>query len=747
VIRHRPGGRGHAYRVEPDQRVPVDPVEGEPVELRATTPASVAWVAVELEVEGRTSRVQAAPFVMAAEQREPGSADDGHLALAAAGAPTKGRRSWRAILPALPSGTAVRYRFVAADGTATRESTFIVAGWSSAGGRLVGIGPAWSRVLVRDSVEWLVAGDAVLRVRFALRLDVSAHVMGFGERFNRLDQRGQRLDAVVFEQYKRQGQRTYLPMPYAIVTPTEGSSGWGFHVRTSRRSWYDVGATDPGRLIVEALVDRRAAAPVLEVAAYEGDPAEVLAAFLADTGAPVLPPPWIFRPWISGNEWNTQARVVAEVERSLRENIPVGVVVIEAWSDETTFAAFRDAESTLHADGSPHRLADFRFPADGAWPDPRGMADWLHEHDIRLVLWQIPLLRAGTHDAQLAADRRVMVERGYGIREADGRPYRNRGWWFPGALMPDWTNAEATRWWIEKRRYLVEDVGVDGFKTDGGEHAWGDELRYADGTRGDVANNEYPVRYAAVYRELLASAGREPMSFSRAGFTGAAGVPCHWAGDEGSTWEAFRASVTAGLTAAVSGVFFWGWDIAGFSGEIPDAELYLRATAMGALCPIMQYHSEYNHHRRPSRDRTPWNIAERTDEPAVLEGARRFAHLRERLRGYLEAQAARSVELHRPLMRPLAFDWPADDAVWHHPFQYLLGDDLLVAPVVEPGVASWAVYLPAGAWVDAWTGVRHAGPVVVERAVPLDEIPVYVRPGAWTRLRSAFSPDTSGTRP
>ena len=348
---------------------------------------------------------------------------------------------------------------------------------------------------------------------------------------------------------------------------------------------------------------------------------------------------------MSGNEWNTQARIVAEVERTIAEDIPSGVVVVEAWSDEATFVAFRDAEYDIHPDGAPHRLGDFRFPPDGAWPDPKGLVDWLHERGLKFLLWQVPLLKAdtGSHP-QAAADRATMAARGYGIQEADGRPYRNRGWWFLKALMPDWSNAEGARWWLEKRRYLVEEVGIDGFKTDGGEHAWGDELRYADGRRGDAGNNAYPVEYAGGYHDLLRSAGREPVTFSRAGFTGAAGVPLHWAGDENSSWAGYRASVIAGLTAGASGVFFWGWDLGGFSGDIPDPELYLRSAAMACFCPIMQYHSEFNHHRSPSRDRTPWNIAERHGDPSVLTVFRRFARLRERLLPYLVAQARISVE-------------------------------------------------------------------------------------------------------
>jgi alpha-glucosidase (family GH31 glycosyl hydrolase) len=343
---------------------------------------------------------------------------------------------------------------------------------------------------------------------------------------------------------------------------------------------------------------------------------------------------------------------------------------------------------------------------------------------------------------QSAADAATMLARGYGVREGDGRPYRNRGWWFPTALMPDLTNTEARDWWLTKRRYLVEDVGIDGFKTDGGEHAWGQDLRYADGTCGSVTNNLYPVLYARAYHELLDDAGVEGVTFSRAGFAGAAAYPCHWAGDEDSTWEAFRASITAGITAGAGGIFFWGWDLAGFSGEIPSAELYLRAAAAACFCPIMQYHSEFNHHRAPSRDRTPWNIAERTGDERVLPVYRRFAQLRRRLVPYLADQARVGVAEGRPLMRGLFFEWPDDGQAWEFPLQYMLGDDLLVAPVVEPGAGEWEVYLPSGAWTDAWNGARVDGPSIVHRVVPIDEIPVYVRGARTPTLVQLFEEDS-----
>jgi len=330
------------------------------------------------------------------------------------------------------------------------------------------------------------------------------------------------------------------------------------------------------------------------------------------------------------------------------------------------------------------------------------------------------------------------------VRKADGKPYANRGWWFPRALLPDFTSAEARAWWTAKRRYLLDELGVDGFKTDGGEHAWGHDLRYADGTSGAETNNRYPVLYAAAYHELMDELGHQGTTFSRAGFTGSAAYPCHWAGDEDSTWEAFRASITAGLTAGACGIFFWGWDLGGFSGEIPSAELYLRSAAAACLAPIMQYHSEYSH-RVPSRDRTPWNIAERTGEERVLSAYRRFAQLRMRLQPYLRAQARQSVATCKPLMRALFFEVD-DPRIWDFPHQYFLGNDLLVAPVVEAGATSQRVFLPPGTWVDPWTGDELVGPTIVTCAAPLDEIPVYVTGRSASSLVALFNDEPARIR-
>ncbi len=503
MIRHRPLGSGHPYSVDTEQRWPLDPVAGEPVRLGVRASSDIEAVEAEVEVTdvaGRR-RTERHPLARVASTSRGQTIDGGHLASAQARL-ARSAGGWATEFRAPVAGSAIRYRMVGRDAIGAEQRTrwfgTAVSGWVDADDAVVAT-DGTNRV-VPGSVRVLSDGVRVRRVRFALTLADGEHVTGFGERYNALDHRGTELDSVVFEQYKSQGaeRKTYLPMPFAHVV---GGDGWGFHVRTSRRARFDVGASDPSRLVVEVEADAAVGEPAVTVAFYDGTPTAVLDAFLAEVGRPEELPDWVFRLWSSGNEWNTQAEVMRQMDLHREHDVPVGSVVIEAWSDERTFTAFRDARYPVHEDGSPHRLADFEFPADGAWPDPKGMVDELHARGIRVHLWQIPLLKARPHPTgQARADALAAQREGVLIREPNARgelrPYRNRGWWFPLSTMPDLTDGRAARWWTEKRRYLVEEVGIDGFKTDGGEHAWGCELVYLDGTRGDEGNNRFPVAYA-----------------------------------------------------------------------------------------------------------------------------------------------------------------------------------------------------------------------------------------------------------
>lgn len=436
MIRHRPFGSEHPYAYTADQRLPPRPEAGETVLLGVTASANVTavtcrWTA-HTDNGDTTTELELQPVDPAGHQAAAHAGGEGHLAAAQAKAGRAGGRPWQTRTPPLNAGTRYTYSFAAAssDGSTRRTRTFPVAPvqWqpTAPGSELM----LNSDRLVPESVRWRVGPDGVDRVRFALRLEPAEHVVGFGERFDHLDQRGQQLDAAVFEQYKNQGAhgRTYLPMPFAHIVSGDGD-GWGFHVRTSRRSWYDVAASNADQLVIEVELGS-SHTETLDVATYTGSPAQVLRAFLAEVGGPEELPGWVFGLWASGNEWNTQQLVMARMDSHREYDIPVGVVVIEAWSDEEGISIFRDAAYAINTDGTAHQAGDFSY--GGVWPDPAGMIADLHNRGIKVILWQIPLQKMRPHPrGQARADADALIREGHAVLEADGRPYRNRGWWFP----------------------------------------------------------------------------------------------------------------------------------------------------------------------------------------------------------------------------------------------------------------------------------------------------------------------------
>ncbi len=576
------------------------------------------------------------------------------------------------------------------------------------------------------ALRWLERpGAFTTPVQLDLRTAADERIYGLGERFMDAQRDGKAWDVRVYEEFKEQRQRTYIPVPFIVTSRANGL--W---LEADEPSYFDL-RHDDATLAIDRLTDPGSpsgARPLLTFTLLAGEkPYDVTAAFTRLTGAIAVPPKWAFGPWMSANTWNSQAIAEEVVNRTLAEDVPATVIVLEAWSDESTFYIFNDAKYQPVPAGQALTLADFEF--GGRWPDPKGMIDFWHDNGLRVVLWQIPVhKRLGEPHAQHDADGRHMIEQGYVILEEDGTPYRNKGWWFGDALITDFSNPAAAAWWFSKRRYLIDEFGIDGFKTDGGEHLWGRDLRAFDGSRGLELFNTYANRYVEAYNMFVQEAtGGDGVTFSRSGYTGAQRFPIHWAGDEDSSWTAYRASIKAGLSAGVSGIGMWSYDIAGFSGEIPPPDLYMRSTAMAALCPIMQYHSEY-HTSADRRDRTPWNIAERHGDPQVLTTYRRYAKLRMRLLDYLhgEAQALSAVGV--PLMRYPALEHAEDhDFLAQDEYAYYLGRDLLIAPVTERGVGTREVRLPGGTWVDAWSGAGLQGPRTFHAPAPIDRIPVFVK--------------------
>lgn len=730
-IIHTPFGLEHPYEQLPEERFPRQPLSGEHFTIGIVTrpPGIVRDLRVHFSVNNAPENVINAVLDPRWNQKQ----EEGVGAEFLDRIIRIEQDVWQAQLTAPPVGQVLSY-WIETDGASTPCFELRGETWQGRGGYtfadqqmvLQSCTAETSRLPQQlphlQKVEWLSDGEHSRRVRLTFVSPADERFFGLGERFNALNQRGNIMDIRCYEQYKNHGKRTYMPIPFLL-----SSSGYGLYVESNRWMQFDLAASSADHWTLEADVgtDER-----LSLRWFSGDdPLQIIAQFTQLTGPAVLPPEWSFGLWMSGNEWNSQARIEQEVKASLEHGIQPSVLVIEAWSDETTFYIWNDAQYTARSGGDAPRYADFHFPADGKWTDPKAMVDWLHQQGIRVLLWQIPVLKVLEQPhPQHEADRAYFEQSGFGVREADGSLHKVRPFWFRGGYLWDVTNPAEREWWLNKRAYLLDEVGIDGFKTDGGEHLWGASTHFADGRTGAEVWNEYPKLYTQAYYDF-ANQKREAITFSRAGFAGSQRSPLHWAGDENSTWEAFQHSILAGLSAGISGIPFWGWDFAGFSGEIPTAELYLRAAAMAVFCPVFQYHSEFNQHRLPTRDRTPWNIQERTGDIRVLPIFQKFMAIRQQLMPYIWQEAQHSASTGEPMMRALQLWYPEAS-----PYQYFFGRDLLVCPVVEAGLTTYSVFLPAGEWRDLWTGTKYKGGVKLQVDVPLERIPVFVREGSSVRL-------------
>ena len=544
---------------------------------------------------------------------------------------------------------------------------------------------------------------------------------GMGEKFDSLNQKGNTVVNQVREKFCFQGDKTYCPAPFFWT-----DTGFGLCVDTCETTVF---AFQDDLIEVEL-------PETADVVLFSGTPETIIRDYMSLSGPAVLPPEWALGIWVSANRWNKQSDVEALLEKLQKYDFPASVVVLEAWSDEATFYIWNEAKYTSVPDGQPLRYDDFDF-SDSPWPDPAGMIQQVHDAGLKLLLWQAPIYKKQGAEERLNTqnelDREDAADRKLCVTMPDGSPYTiPEGNWFPGSMIPDFTNPETVKSWFGKRQYLL-DLGVDGFKTDGGEFVHSEQAQFYDGSTGKEGVNRYARDYTERYRDFV---GSSRVIFSRAGFSGQHTVPCHWGGDQQSQNCELASVLKAGLSAAATGMIFWGFDLAGFAGPLPSLDLYRRATQMACFCPIMQWHSEPDGGQfrelmpgaQGNNERSPWNMAESYAAPGFMDEIRYWHKLHEKLRPYLWETAQKCVRESKPMMRPLVYEWPADKMAIHCQDEYLLGDDLLVAPLLEENAVSRRVYLPEGTWFDFFDGKAHQGGQTIT-AGGNGKLPVFTRNG------------------
>ncbi|MGW0394726.1 glycoside hydrolase family 31 protein [Streptomyces sp. NPDC003042] len=443
-----------------------------------------------------------------------------------------------------------------------------------------------------------------------------------------------------------------------------------------------------------------------------GTPARVLQGWSGLTGAAAVPPEWALgyqhARWGFGGAAGVRRVVAGYEERGL-------------------------ALSAVHLD-IDHYDAYRVFTVDGReYADLPGLARELGERGVRLVSIVDPAVKAG--DALHAAGLSVGAHGAF-VRDARGREVRGEVW--PGeCAYPDFTDPAVREWWgglYEER--LAQ--GFAGFWHDMNEPVsfapWGDpslprSARHVmDGAGGDhrAGHNVYALAMARAGWEGLVRLrpAERPFLFSRSGWAGMQRYGGSWSGDVQSSWEGLRASLALVLGLGLCGVPYSGPDVGGFGGS-PSPELYLRWLQLGAYLPLFRTHSAIWAGRRE-----PWEFG-----PEVEERARDVLAERERLRPYFVTLARLARRTGAPYVRPLWWGTPEDRVLRDCEDAFLLGDALLVAPVMECGADRRAVRLPRGRWYDTATGAAYEGPGQVLLDAPLGRMPVLARAGAVLPVR------------
>ena len=514
-----------------------------------------------------------------------------------------------------------------------------------------------------------------------LALGVGELVYGLGERFTAFTRNGQAVD-IWQADGGTSSEQAYKNVPFHLT-----NRGYGVFVNHPGKVGYEVGSEAVGQ--VQFSVEDQS----LEFFVVHGpQPKQVLARYTALTGRPALPPAWSFGLWLSTSFTTSydEATVTRFVQGMADRDIPLSVFHFDCfWMRE-------------------YQWTDFVWdPA--VFPDPEGMLRRLKEQGLRVCVWINPYI------AQKSALFAEGAAAGYLVRRPDGSVWQ---WdrWQPGMALVDFTNPAARRWYADKLRGLLGQ-GVDCFKTDFGERIPTDVV-WHDGSDPQRMHNYYTQLYNETVFAVLTEERPpgEAVVFARSATAGGQRLPVHWGGDCESTFGAMAESLRGGLSLGLSGFGFWSHDIGGFEGT-PSAALFKRWVQFGLLSSHSRLHGSHSY-------RVPWDY----DEEAVAV-TRDFTRLKHRLMPYLFRAATQARDNGTPVLRAMVLEFPGDPACHHLDRQYMLGDDLLVAPVFsEDGEVEY--YLPEGEWTHLLTGERLTGPGWRCERHGFDSLPLLARPGS-----------------
>ena len=527
--------------------------------------------------------------------------------------------------------------------------------------------------------------EGKLHVSEQLDLGVGEKIYGLGERFTNFIKNGQTVD-IWNEDGGTGTEQAYKNIPFYL-----SNKKYGLFVDNPGKVSFEVGSEKVSRVQFSVPGEEMS----YSVIGGE-DLKSILNTYTDLTGKAPLVPDWSYGLWLSTSFTTDydEKTVLEFVDGMAKRNIPLSVFHFDCrWMKELEWCNFDWDKSKF--------------------PDPEGLLKKLHDRGLKVCVWinsyigqKSPLFEEG-------------AKNGYFIKNEDGSVWQ---WdkWQAGMAIVDFTNPEATKWYQGYLKKLVA-MGVDCFKTDFGERIPTEGVKYYDGSDPELMHNYYTYLYnKAVYDVLVETKGADQaILFARSATVGGQQFPVHWGGDCSSNYPSMAESLRAGLSFGMSGFGYWSHDIAGFEDQA-SPDLYKRWTQFGLLSSHSRYHGSTAY-------KVPWLYG---DE--AVDVAREFVDLKLQLKPYLLKMAQETHETGVPMMRAMVLEFPDDPTCEDIDTQYMLGDDLLVAPIFrEDGVARF--YVPDDGSGQPWTNIitktaYEPGKWYTEQS-DSHTLPVLARPG------------------
>ncbi|HME02504.1 MAG TPA: TIM-barrel domain-containing protein [Solirubrobacteraceae bacterium] len=570
---------------------------------------------------------------------------------------------------------------------------------------IVTIAPAVNGTMRLSAVPSDPTGVAAIADSFDSSPSEAFH--GFGGRHNSIDQHGQDFYNWVDQENFGAGSPEVLSpdgpqAAYYVQSSFVSNQGYGFLLDRNEISRWRLDSDRPDAWQAEV------AAPAIDYVVAPGNMMQSAASLTAITGRQRVPPAWALGPAFDREgEFGVGAATYEEQVQSDLQNIAKYKLPLSAY-----------------------RIEDWQFLSPSALAS---VISQLHTMGIHPLVYFRPFVGQEKIGQEEPSAYNTAVENGYVAKTEGGQPYLFTDNFFKTAALIDFTNPAAVTWWKGRIDAALE-LGADGFMLDFGEQVQ-PGMRFSDGSTGAQMHNRYPVLYHQVTSEAVAEyeslhPGRTIFYYTRSGYTGDPGSAAYeganFPGDETTDWGAASglASLTPDmLNRVIGGAFGYTTDIGGYydvgNGRGPTSrELFLRWAEWAALSPLFRLHGAI------LEEHTPWS--KRIHAVGLYKKLSQLHISAEPLISMLWKQAD---ETGVPITRPLYLEYPTDAQAALQQQEWLLGPDVLVAPVIEQAATTKQVYFPSGCWRNPETGQEVTGPRYETVAAEVKQLPFYFRCG------------------